>query len=63
MATDAQMKANQSNAQHSTGPTSEEGKAVSMEPGTTRIMHCGPREKIHLVRTFGLLHAESNQRM
>ena len=31
MATEAQMKANQSNAQHSTGPTSEEGKAISSQ--------------------------------
>jgi len=36
MATEAQMKANQSNAQHSTGPTTEEGKAVVSQ---NRFMH------------------------
>ena len=31
MATECQIKANQANAQHSTGPTTEEGKAISSQ--------------------------------
>ena len=50
MATEAQVKANQSNAEHSTGPKTEEGKAIVSQnnfqhglSGRFQVLPCEPQ--------------------